>query len=77
MTGRKDQAAAYRSPARRAVEAHTNLNTFAAVVKLLEDGCLYGPHAEAAQIIAIAKRAQARLLREYDRSMAAALELRS
>ena len=57
-----------------AAEAHTNLNTFAAVASLLEGGHLYGArtHAAASRIIAICKKEQHKWLMEYDRQSAKA-----
>lgn len=56
-----------------ACRAHTNLTVFAAVVAILEGGCLYGGNQpEAAQIIRIAHRAQQRFLHEHDKAVALA-----
>lgn len=60
-----------RSDNRRGTRAHQPQHV-AAVVTLLEGGLLYGPHDEARKIIALAKSAQQRLLREYDRARATA-----
>lgn len=57
--------------ARMAAEAHSNLNTYAAVIAILEGGLIYdGRHARAQQIIAIAKLASAEELRLYDKAVA-------
>lgn len=57
-----------------AAEAHTNLTVFAAVVALLESGCVRG-HSEAADsIIRICKNEQQIYLREYDRQVARAVK---
>lgn len=52
-----------------AVEAHTNLNTFGAIVALLEGGTLYGPMRErdaAQRIIRICKTEMLLQLRKFD-----------
>ena len=64
-------------PVRDAARAHTNLNTFAYIVTLLEGGHLYGDakaNKAANEIIAICKREQARWLRGYDKAKAKAEE---
>ena len=62
-----------RDPVRDAARAHTNLNTFASVVSILEGGHLYGRENKAAsRIIAICKTEQARWLRAYDKAKAEA-----
>lgn len=55
---------------KEAARAHTNLNTFASVVSLLEGGHVYGYQREADQIIRICNRAQQRFLDQYDRAAA-------
>lgn len=62
-----------KSAIRSAAQAHTNLTMFHAVIQLMEGGCLHGAPPEAAQIIAVAKRAAGRELRAYDRAVARAL----
>lgn len=57
-----------------AAEAHSNLTTLAAVVEILEGGCIYGPNKAAEEIIRIAKREQRVQLRKYDKARAAALQ---
>lgn len=60
---------------RAAAHAHTNLNTFAAVVTLLEGGHLYSGDLPAVpHIIRICKREQAIQLRLYDAAVARALK---
>ncbi len=58
--------------ARDAAEAHTDLNTFGAVVTLLEGGHLYRSksHATADRIIQMAKKYQQTCLRDYDAAIA-------
>lgn len=52
-----------------AVEAHSNLNTYAAVVALLEGGTVHGGrHGPASRIIAICKKAQQDELIRFDRA---------
>lgn len=55
---------------KEAARAHTNLNTFASVVSLLEGGHVYGYQREANQIIRICNRAQQRFLDQYDKAAA-------
>lgn len=59
--------------AKAAAHAHTDLNTFAAVVSLLEGGHLYrsSSYGAAERIITICKKEQDKALREYDRHIAA------
>lgn len=64
MTSKKEHASA-------AARAHTNLNTFGAVVAILEGGCVYGPNATADMIIKLCKAEQHKQLRIYDRHVAA------
>lgn len=55
---------------RDAVEAHADLNVFAAVVALLEGGIVSaGAQPDDFKIIAMAQRAQQRCLARYDRAM--------
>lgn len=62
-----------RDPVRDAARAHTNLNTFASIVSILEGGHVYGGENKAAsKIIAICKEEQTRWLREYDKAKALA-----
>lgn len=59
-----------KSPARLAAEALCNLNTFAAVVTILEGGHLYGNSSAASRrIIRICQQEQQRYLRAYDQAM--------
>lgn len=51
--------------------AHTNLNTFACVVAILESGCVYGHSPAAQRIIDICQAEQAKYLRAYDKHTAA------
>lgn len=52
---------------KKAAEAHSNLNTYAAVVALMEGGLIYGiRHAAATKIIRICKQEQQHFLRVYD-----------
>jgi hypothetical protein len=56
-----------------AVEAHGNLNTFGAVVSILEGGHVYGPTDKsagrtAAQIIALCRAEQQRQLKAMDKA---------
>jgi hypothetical protein len=55
---------------RRAVHAHTNLNTFGSVVTLLEGGHVYGGNSRTdrvvSKIIKLCQEEQQRLLREFD-----------
>ncbi len=57
-----------------AARAHSTLNTFAAIVALLESGLVYCPEAYKAadRITKIAKDEQQRMLRRYDREIALA-----
>jgi len=57
---------------RDAVEAHTNLNTFACVQALLEGGMIYGHNAAANKIIAICKKEIIRQLNIYDAAIESA-----
>lgn len=54
--------------AERAANAHTDLNTFASVVSLLEGGHIYLPASRRAvgKIITICKREQSKRLAAYD-----------
>lgn len=61
-----------RDHAGEAAEALANLNIFAAVVGLMESGCVLGYSKYAERIIHIAQVAQQVHLREYDRALAAA-----
>lgn len=65
-----------RDPVVEAARAHTNLNTFAAIVAILEGGCVYGPESQkaASRIIALCKAEQGRCLARYDRARAEAKE---
>lgn len=58
----------------QAMRAHTDLNTFEAVVAIMEGGCIYdaGSHAAVSKIIAICRKEQQRLLRKQDAALAAA-----
>lgn len=52
-----------------AAEAHTNLNTWGAIIALLESGLLYGDtseHRAADRVIKIAKREAQKFLNQYD-----------
>ena len=50
-----------------AAQAHTDLNIFAAIVALLESGCVYGGSAAAVRrITKICQKEQQRQLRIYD-----------
>jgi hypothetical protein len=56
---------------KEAAEAHTNLNLFAAIQALLENGLVYGgENAAAAKIIAICRKEQNRQLAIYDAASA-------
>lgn len=55
-----------------AAEAHTNLNTFAVVVSVLEGGNICGYSAAAERIIKICLREQQLYLEKYDRAVSAA-----
>ena len=59
---------------KEAAQAHSTLNTFAAVVALLESGLVYCPESYKAadRIIKIAEQEQQRMLRKYDRHVARA-----
>ena len=54
---------------------HTDLNTFAIIVSILEQGHIYTPsgHRVAAKIIAMCQREQQTQLRAYDRATAGSL----
>ena len=57
--------------AQEMAEAHTDLSVFAAVVALLEGGLLSaGAQPDDFKIIALAKRAQVKCLRRFDRARA-------
>lgn len=58
--------------ARKVAEAHSDLNTFASVVTILEGGHIYmaKSHAAVSQIIKICKAEQGRRLIDYDAAMA-------
>ena len=59
--------------AKAAADAHTNLNTWGAIIALLEGGLLYGPaksNDARAKVIALAKREQAKYLDAYDAAIA-------
>jgi len=59
-----------RVAAKAAADAHTNLNTWGAVIALLEGGLLYGPTRHPVdRVIAIAKREQQRYLSTFDREL--------
>lgn len=62
-----------KDPVQVAVEAHTNLNIFGAIIAILEGGSIYGGTAQAAAdaIIQRCQREQQRQLAEYDRALAA------
>lgn len=66
------QQAKRKAHIREAARAHTNLNTFAAVVAVLEGGCVYGDNATARKIIALAQAEQRRQLRIHDKHTEAA-----
>jgi hypothetical protein len=55
----------------KACHAHTDLNTFHAVINLLEGGLLYDPRSNRAAnaIIKICKAERQRHLRRYDKAM--------
>ena len=56
-----------------AAQAHSNLNTWAAVVAILENSQLYGrsdQHKAASRVITIAKREQQKFLVNYDTARA-------
>lgn len=58
--------------AKLAAEAHTNLNTFGAVIAILEGGCVYGNTGASAgmtakKIIAMCKAESGKQLALYDR----------
>lgn len=52
----------------RAAEAHTDLDIFTAIEKILEGGCIYGnkSHDAAARILKICRAETRRLVVEYD-----------
>jgi hypothetical protein len=55
-----------------AAEAHSNLNTFGAIIALLEGGLLYGGGSQqstAEQIIKLCKREQQRQLSKFDKEL--------
>jgi hypothetical protein len=56
--------------AKRAAEAHSTLNTFAAIIAILEGGCTIAADAypTAEKIIKLCKRAQRHQLYYYDRN---------
>ena len=58
--------------AKAAAQAHTDLNTFAAVVSILEGGHIYRANTYSAvqRIIKICQTEQAKALREHDRALA-------
>lgn len=59
---------------RDATDAHTNLNTYASIVTILEGGHLYGGHSTTAEkIIRLCKAEQGKQLRAYDRAVAKAV----
>ena len=60
----------------RAAEAHTNINTWAAVVTLLEGGHLYSGrgHIAAQRVIKIANAEQQKELAIFDKACAAAAQ---
>lgn len=62
--------------AEEAARAHTNLNTWGAVVALLESGLLYPGHSHQAvdRVIKIAKAEMQRHLKQYDAARARAGE---
>ena len=56
-----------------AMDAHTNLNTFAAIVAILEGGCVYGPTEgsagrTASRIIKLCQEEQHRQLKAIDKA---------
>jgi hypothetical protein len=62
--------------AKLAANAHTNLNTFGAVIAILEGGCIYGATSDSAGVTAnkLIKLCQAETHRQlvlYDRHLAA------
>ena len=61
-------------PIKTAAKAHSDLNTFASVVTILEGGHIYMPqsHTAVARIIKICKAEQQKRLRDYDRAVAKA-----
>jgi len=61
-----------REYAKRAAHAHTNLNTWGAVISILEGAMLYGnsnQHNAAVKVIKIAKAEQQKFLRAFDTAM--------
>lgn len=57
-----------------AAEAHTNLNTWGAVIALLEGGLLYGRTTAACdRVIRIAKREQDKYLKAHDAALSRAV----
>lgn len=68
MSARPDDVMA---AAKKAAEAHTNLNIYAAVQALMEGSLIYGGrHSASLKIIAICKKEQQRELRLYDAALA-------
>lgn len=58
---------------REAARAHSNLNTFASIISILEGGHVYGGHsASAEKIIKTCRAETTRWLRIYDKHVAAA-----
>lgn len=54
-----------------AARAHSNLNTFGAIIAILEGGCVYGGGTEAAtaqKIIALCRAEQQRQLSRFDKA---------
>ena len=59
-----------RKNAEKAARAHSNLNTYYAVIALMEGGLLYdGRHRIADQIVSLCKRQAATELAIYDRAV--------
>lgn len=59
-------------PAKAMVQAHTDLNIFAAIVAILEGGTVSADaQPDDFKIIKLCQRAQAKCLRRYDRAHAA------
>jgi hypothetical protein len=60
-------------PMKRAMHAHTNLNTFATIVRILEGGMVYGPTSDSAgrtakKVLAICLQEQQRQLKAMDKA---------
>ena len=61
---------ARKKAAQTAARSHSDLNIFAAIVAILEGGCIYRSNATAQKIIGICQREQQKLLRDYDQAVA-------